>query len=82
MLVIHGDIFDVYSLNCGWIYHLGDRAYGFSMWLNAVYNHIMKKLGFKYWSLSQMLKRSAKKAVNFINNFEYFMVKIHTSKRM
>lgn len=81
ILIIHGDIFDAYTLKYKWLYWLGDNAYSFSMWINSLYNYIRRRLGLKYWSLSQMLKRNTKKAINFINNFEYFIVKYTKEKK-
>lgn len=77
LLVIHGDAFDKLTLNFPWLYHVGDHAYSMAMWLNDKFNYIRRKFGFKYFSLSQYLKNNVKKAVNFINNFEHFIVK-HT----
>lgn len=80
LLVIHGDIFDAVTKNTKFLYFLGDRAYVFSMWLNTVFNHIRNWFGLPYWSLSAMLKKNVKKAVNFINDFEKFTVKYTKEK--
>lgn len=74
ILVIHGDIFDNITSKLKFLYFLGDKAYTFAMWLNHVYNYIRIKFKMPYWSLSSMLKQNVKKAVNFINDFEKFIV--------
>jgi UDP-2,3-diacylglucosamine pyrophosphatase LpxH len=80
LLIIHGDIFDVYTMNYKFIYWIGDRAYSFAMYVNWIYNKIRNLFGFKYWSLSQKLKKLTKKAVNFINGFENIMVNYAKNK--
>lgn len=80
LLVIHGDIFDQLTIQSPWLYYIGDKAYSFSMWLNSIYNKIRTTFGFKYFSLSAILKKSVKKAVNFVNNFEHLVVK-HTLEK-
>jgi len=37
-------------------------------------------LGFPYWSLSAVLKKNVKKAVNFINSFEHYLAKYTKEK--
>ena len=81
LLIIHGDIFDQLTMQAKWLYFLGDWAYTFAMWLNSKYNDIRRMLGFPYWSLSLVLKRNIKQAVNFINNFEHFIVKYTKEKK-
>ena len=73
-LVLHGDQFDGAIRSMGWLYWLGDKAYGFALFLNTLYNGIGKVLGFKYWSLSAYLKHKVKKAIQHVNNFEHIIV--------
>lgn len=80
LLVIHGDIFDQLTMKAKWLYFFGDWAYSAGMWLNSKYNKIRVGLGLKYWSLSLILKRNIKKAVNFINDFEHFIVRYTKEK--
>jgi len=75
LLVIHGDIFDHFTMKFPWLYRLGDKAYSVAMWMNDVLNYLRRKIGLKYWSLSLLLKQNVKQAVNFVNNFEHFIVK-------
>ena len=74
MLIIHGDIFDQRTAKLGFIYHLGSRAYSYAIWFNNLYNRYCKRFGLKNCHVSKVLKRNTKKVVNFINNFEDFMV--------
>jgi UDP-2,3-diacylglucosamine pyrophosphatase LpxH len=39
-----------------------------------------RRLGLKYWSLSALLKAKVKQAVNFVNDFEHFVVKYTKQK--
>ena len=80
LLVIHGDIFDTLTIQSKWLYTIGDKAYSVSMWINNIYNRVRKLFGFEYFSLSAVLKKSVKKAVNFVNNFEHYIVKCTTDK--
>lgn len=80
MLVIHGDVFDELTIHSKWLYFLGDRAYSIAMYLNFVLNKIRKIFGMNYWSLSALLKKNVKKAVNYINNFETILTKYTTEK--
>ncbi|RDJ35555.1 MAG: UDP-2,3-diacylglucosamine diphosphatase [Crenarchaeota archaeon] len=79
LLIIHGDIFDQITRQAKWLYYLGDNAYSLAMWINDLYNTVRRKMGLPYWSLSKKLKQNVKEAVNFINSFEYYIVK-HTKE--
>lgn len=70
LLVLHGDQFDLVVQHGKWLAHLGDRLYTFALWLNNHYNHIRRKRGLPYWSLSQYLKHKVKNAVSFMTDFE------------
>jgi UDP-2,3-diacylglucosamine pyrophosphatase LpxH len=70
LLVIHGDQFDGIIATARWLAYLGDRAYGFALALNTVFNAARKWLGMPYWSLSAYLKFKVKNAAKFISNFE------------
>ena len=69
-LVIHGDIFDLVVTQARWLALLGDKAYGFAISANRVFNGLRRRFGFPYWSLSQWAKLKVKNAVNFIGAFE------------
>ncbi len=69
-LVTHGDQFDAVVMNAKWLAHLGDRAYGFMIWLNPKLNAVRRLWGGGYWSLSKWAKHQVKQAVNFISQYE------------
>jgi len=69
-LVIHGDLFDGITRLAPWLAFLGDRAYDFILSLNTKLNWLLHRFGFRYFSLSQYLKKRVKKAVDFIFHFE------------
>ncbi len=69
-LVVHGDEFDTVVKHAVWIAHAGDIAYRAALTLNTLLNHIRRRLGFGYWSLSAFLKSRVKNALKFIDNFE------------
>ncbi|WP_116134604.1 UDP-2,3-diacylglucosamine diphosphatase [Tropicimonas sp. IMCC34043] len=69
-LVTHGDQFDVIVMNAKWLALLGDRAYGFLIWLNPRINQVRRLWSAQYWSLSKWAKQQVKQAVNFIGEYE------------
>ena len=69
-LVLHGDEFDGVTRHARWLAFLGDWAYRSVLALNTVFNHVRRRLGFGYWSLSAFLKVKVKNALQFIENFE------------
>lgn len=69
-LVTHGDQFDSIVVHARWLAHLGDRAYGFALWLNTWLNRVRRLWGGQYWSLSNWAKAQVKQAVNFISEYE------------
>jgi UDP-2,3-diacylglucosamine pyrophosphatase LpxH len=70
LLVIHGDEFDGVVLYARWLAFLGDSAYSMLLKLNAFLNRIRRMMGKPYWSLSGLLKKKVKNAVQFISSFE------------
>lgn len=70
LLVTHGDQYDVVVMNAKWLAHVGDRAYGFVLWLNTWVNRLRRLWGGQYWSLSNWAKQQVKRAVNFIGEYE------------
>ncbi len=80
LLVIHGDIFDQFTLNIRWLSALGDRAYSVLLALNTTINWFRRRLGLKYKSYSQYMKQNVKRAVNYVNSFEELMT-VHARKR-
>lgn len=70
LLILHGDEFDGVVLCARWLALLGDQAYALLLKLNGVINRVRRMLGKPYWSLSALLKKRVKNAVEFISNFE------------
>lgn len=73
LLVTHGDQFDSIVVNAKWLAHLGDRAYGFALWLNTWLNRLKRLWGGQYWSLSKWAKHQVKQAVSFISEYEHVL---------
>lgn len=69
-LILHGDEFDGVVQHAKWLAFLGDWSYRAVLSLNTGYNHVRRRLGFGYWSLSAYLKGKVKNAVKFIDDFE------------
>jgi UDP-2,3-diacylglucosamine pyrophosphatase LpxH len=69
-LVVHGDAFDMVVKHARWLALLGDTAYDFAILVNRYFNAVRRRLGFRYWSLSQWAKHKVKNAVNYIGAFE------------
>ncbi|PJI38892.1 UDP-2,3-diacylglucosamine diphosphatase [Ferrovibrio sp.] len=69
-LVTHGDHFDGIVSCAKWLALLGDAAYGFALGLNTWFNHLRRRMGLPYWSLSAYLKHKVKNAVAFISEYE------------
>jgi UDP-2,3-diacylglucosamine pyrophosphatase LpxH len=69
-LVVHGDVFDMVVKHARWLALLGDTAYDLAILFNRYFNAIRRRLGFRYWSLSQWAKHKVKNAVNYIGAFE------------
>ena len=57
-------------MNARWLAHVGDRAYGFALWLNTWVNRAKRLWGGQYWSLSNWAKAQVKHAVNYISEYE------------
>lgn len=74
-LVLHGDQFDGVVLHARWLALLGDQAYEIALLLNQHLNRVRRALGMPYWSLSALLKRKVKQAVQYISNFEEAVVR-------
>jgi UDP-2,3-diacylglucosamine pyrophosphatase LpxH len=74
LLVMHGDEFDMVMKHARWLALLGDSAYTLALFLNTHLNAVRRRLGFTYWSLSAWAKGRVKNAVNFISQFEEFLV--------
>ena len=75
LLVKHGDYLDKTVKNMPWIAHFGDRILSCALWISSCHRWIEKKIGFKYWSFSNWLKRNMEGAINAMSNFKILMVK-------
>jgi UDP-2,3-diacylglucosamine pyrophosphatase LpxH len=73
--VLHGDKFDGVVRYAKWLALLGDRVYDLANDLNALLNRVRRFFGMPYWSLSALLKRKVKRAVEFVSNFEDAIVR-------
>ncbi len=76
LLVVHGDEFDGVMMHARWLALLGDTAYTLALALNTWLNHLRRKFGLPYWSLSSYLKHRVKNAVAFISNYEHTMARM------
>ena len=74
LLILHGDQFDGVIKYAKWLSVLGSAAYECSLVLNRWFNHMRKWMGLSYWSLSAYLKKKAKRAVQYIADFENAVV--------
>ena len=76
-LVAHGDMFD-YLMRTKFgrrVMYVGDKAYNFLIYINAIVNSYRRWRNKPRWSLSKYLKRKAKAAANFVGNYEDEMIK-------
>ncbi|MDB5411614.1 MAG: UDP-2,3-diacylglucosamine hydrolase [Rhodospirillales bacterium] len=69
LLIIHGDAYDGVVKYARWLALLGDWAYNLMIWFNTHFNHLRRRLGYPYWSLSAYLKGKVKNAVVYVGNF-------------
>lgn len=74
-LVVHGDKYDSVIQTQKWLAIIGDWGYETLVLLNRHFNHLRRKLGFGYWSLSSYVKQKVKGAVSFISAYEEAVVK-------
>ena len=70
-VVIHGDKFDLVTMNMKWLAHVGDWAYSLLLNINTGLHWARSYLRLPYWSLSRWAKQKVKEAVNFIGNYEH-----------
>ena len=70
MVVLHGDQFDRVEGRAKWLSMIGSVAYGLLLITDRSVNRLLKSLHFQPWRISGTVKRSVKKAVQFISGFE------------
>lgn len=80
-LVTHGDVFDNITSHSKWMAHLGDLGYTFLLWLNKVFNRWRAARGLPYYSLSQRVKASVKRAVSYISDYEEKLVELAVARK-
>lgn len=68
--IFHGDVFDA-SIKCSrWLAKLGGYGYTFLILINVLINFVLSKMGRPKMSFSKKIKRSVKKAVAYVSDFE------------
>jgi UDP-2,3-diacylglucosamine pyrophosphatase LpxH len=73
-LVVHGDMFDMVAKYAKWLCRLGDIGYDILLRLNRLVNWWRRLLRRRNWSLSKAIKANVKKAVNYVSDFETFLI--------
>lgn len=73
-IIIHGDKFDIVTMNMKWLAHLGDWAYTTLLNVNTAIHWVRSYFRLPYWSLSKWAKHKVKEAVNFIGDYEQSLV--------
>jgi UDP-2,3-diacylglucosamine pyrophosphatase LpxH len=69
-LLLHGDKFDLITLNNRWLALFGSWLYDVSLSISSKISFFRRKLGFKnHWSFSRFMKYRVKRAVQYIDNF-------------
>lgn len=66
----HGDVFDASVQHAKWIAKLGGMGYDYLIRMNNFTNWILTQLGREKYSFSKKIKKSVKKAVTYVRNFE------------
>jgi UDP-2,3-diacylglucosamine pyrophosphatase LpxH len=74
LLVLHGDQFDGAVRCAPWLSKLGARLYEVCLALNTPVTRLRSRMGLPYWSLAAALKGQAKRAVQYMAEFERAVV--------
>jgi len=69
-LIIHGDQFDLVTMNAKWLSMIGGWLYDRMIDVNKNLQWMFDKLGINGFSLSAWAKHNVKEAVNFIGDYE------------
>jgi len=81
LLVMHGDSFDFVTRYAPWLCKLGDIGYETLIMLNHLIDKIRRVFGrTTYYSMSKAIKSKVKQAVNYVGDFEAFLVKYAEEK--
>jgi len=75
-IVLHGDVFDMFITDMGWLAHIGSVAYDLALFINRWYNRYRKLIGKDYLSISKKLKNSVKLATKFVGKFETHLIEL------
>lgn len=78
--VTHGDVFDNITSNMKWMAKLGDVMYNILLKINVLYNRIQSWRGRPYYSFSQAIKNSVKKAVSNASDFDKMLTDMARTK--
>ncbi|MCX6147625.1 MAG: UDP-2,3-diacylglucosamine diphosphatase [Candidatus Kapabacteria bacterium] len=76
----HGDVFDITMRHSKWLAKLGAIGYDLLIIINSVINNFLNRIGQPKISLSHRIKNSVKRAIQFIDDFEYTAVTIALEK--
>ena len=68
-LVTHGDDFDGAVQAGGWQEWLGDQLYDYILAGNRITQRMRQRLGLRYWSLAEFIKRQSTLAERYIDRF-------------
>ncbi len=68
-LVTHGDDFDGAVQHGGWAERLGDHLYDYVLAGNRLTNRVRQKMGMRYWSLADFVKRQSHLAERYIERY-------------
>lgn len=68
-LVTHGDDFDAKVAHSDWREKLGDRIYDQLLAGNRLTNKLRRRLGLRYWSLADFIKRRSRLAECYIERY-------------
>lgn len=70
ILLMHGDEFDSKIQSHKLLCNIGVRAYNTILSIGSAMNAIRDRYNLSYWSLSDYLKRSSKRAMRYVNRYE------------
>ena len=68
-LVTHGDDFDGAVQSGGWQEWLGDQLYDYILASNRITQRMRQRLGLRYWSLAEFIKRQSTLAERYIERY-------------
>lgn len=68
--IFHGDVFDASVLISPWLAKLGGWGYDYLIRINRLINRLRERLELSQLSFAHTVKRSVKKAVKYIQDFE------------